>query len=86
MKTYKIKEFRKHPNYVDTYQVKINNKWLDLCVCVNCKKVHAVHTEMSLINVDIKFKCCAKPNNWTCSYGAKELIEEFIEDNGGLTE
>ena len=58
--------------------IKIKNGWYVLCVCVNCKRVHAHHNNTYLCDIDVIIKCCNKPNNWHYSNRLNDLINAFV--------
>lgn len=65
-------------------QIKIDGEWHFLCVCSNCKEVHAFHishdegSKSGLCVVDGMIKCCTKPDNW-CNINSAE-INEFMKE------
>ena len=64
------------------YKIKINNEWLILCYCVNCKEVHAYHKSWNLFTVDKKIHCCENPNNHI--YDNYDNYDNSLIKNNGL--
>ena len=55
-------------------EVLIDGEWFYLCVCVNCKEIHAGNIYIA----DEKIECCEKPDNWR--YSRNHLIEKLIDE------